>query len=79
METSDSRIVISGASEKSLSFAVRWAMFGKFEMGNLHSSFLIGAKLSFTIKGGRYASRANSAVLEGNASMNLYEICCAFL
>ena len=51
METSDSRIVISGASEKSLSFAVRWAMFGKFEMGNLHSSFLIGAKLSFTIKG----------------------------
>ena len=51
LETSDSRIVISGASEKSLSFAVRWAMFGKFEMGNLHSSFLIGAKLSFTIKG----------------------------
>ena len=36
-ETSDSRIVISSVSEKSLSFAVRWSMFGNSQTGNLLS------------------------------------------
>ena len=50
LETSDSRIVISSASEKSLSFAVRRTMFGKFKTGNLLSRDL-RASLLFILHG----------------------------
>ena len=36
-EISDSRIVISSVSEKSMSFAARWSMFGNAQTGNLLS------------------------------------------